>query len=138
MEKLLLALKTAGESLKSLVTKALHPLSDLMYHTFGVGQAMLNSTTGFLSGFVNDLPGALMGIGLTTALSAGITQVHYRRERDEIRELYREELAEKLGKRPKDVTDKDLDILAKGDSARGIEPNRTLAGILHKINKPYS
>ncbi|MDX1975414.1 MAG: hypothetical protein SFT92_07035 [Rickettsiales bacterium] len=74
-------------------------------------------------------------IGGVSAVSAGLTQMDYIHERKEIKNLYRDELAAKLRKSKDDLTDKDLQVLAKGDPAKGIQQNHTIAEALDKSRK---
>ncbi len=79
--------------------------------------------------------GVLVGLGLTTALSAALTQMSYNYKLHNIGQLYSEELEAKLGKPAGKLKDKDLEIIAKGDPSRGIEANKTIADALKKARR---
>jgi hypothetical protein len=96
--------------------------------------AVANGSGGGLAAFLGGW-GSILGVAITAAFSAGITQLHYRDELDEIKRLYEDEISEKLGKSVDKVTVKDLDLLGKGDPARGIAPNATIAEALGKAKK---
>lgn len=79
--------------------------------------------------------GNIIGLGAMGAICAAISQMDYRYALDEIKSLYRDEVAAKLGKSADGVTIKDLETLAKGDPEHGIEHNQVLADILDKQRK---
>lgn len=83
-------------------------------------------------GALGENMGTLLGLGAVGAIGAAVTQMDYRHQVHELLSVYRDELAAKLKKSPQSVTEKDLDIVAKGDPSRGIEANKTIADILHK------
>jgi len=74
------------------------------------GREAITLLGGASVGFGITLP-ALTTLGLTAAVSAGMTQMDYLHERDRLKEFYAQEIAAKLGK--KEVTDKDLTKLAE-------------------------
>ena len=67
------------------------------------------------------------GVGLAAVTGTLISQLEYRGQKEELRELYRKEIATKLGKSEKDVTMEDLEFLG--------ETNRTISGQLRKAKK---
>ena len=87
---------------------------------------MLRSATAFIGGWAGGNLLALVGVGTIGAISAGLTLMDHHKRLDLLAEDYAEEIAAKLKKNPKDVTRDDLDIIAKGDPSRGIEPNHAL------------
>lgn len=82
--------------------------------------------------------GGISGLAMGTAV-AGLSAYLAIRDHDkhlgEVKKLYSEEIAAQLGKNTKDLTSKDLDILANGDKQRGIEPNRTISDQLKKARR---
>lgn len=108
-----------------------------------MGEAIKGSTpvstiqgTGVAMGAAAGNSLAAIGVlGVTAALSAGLTQMDYVHKKNTIKNLYREELAAKLGKAADKVNSRDLELLAAGDHARGIEANRTVAEELKKAKR---
>ena len=92
----------------------------------GVGQEVASTVGASTLGFGLTLP-VITTLGLTAAVSAGLTQMDYRYKRNAIKQLYKEELAIKLKKPVNELTDQDLEMLARGDSLRGIGGNRVIA-----------
>lgn len=64
-------------------------------------------------------------------LSAVTNQIEYGAARGRVADFYHEELAAKLGKAPSAVRDDDIDVLAKGDPARGIPANKVIDDKIH-------
>src|SRR5579872_10393 len=95
--------------------------TDLLLHAGGkhVATGMIESSgaiTGTTAGFAALGSPVLLGaMGLTAAVSAGLTEVEYQHEKHALKRFYTEELAAKLNKSTDKVTDKDLQLLAKGD-----------------------
>lgn len=89
----------------------------------GADKAALASVTGTGASVAS----ALGGVGLTAAVSAGLSQMEYEHKKKDIKNLYREELASILGKSEKKVKDRDVDTLAKY--------NATLAEHMAKTKK---
>jgi len=79
--------------------------------------------------------GGLTMIGLTGGVSAGLVQMDYYHKRNNLKESYKDELSAKLKKRPGKVTAADLDTIAKGDPAKGIEGNRAIDEELRKSKR---
>jgi hypothetical protein len=72
----------------------------------------------------NTLVGVLT-LGAVGAVSAALTQMDYNHKKNNLKELYKDELAAKLGK-PKDkVTVSDLELLAKQNGTLGAELKRS-------------
>jgi len=69
----------------------------------------------------------LFALGLTAAISAGLTQMDYYHTRKKITDVYKEELAAKLKKPVNKVSANDLDTLAK--------ENHTFSEELHKAKR---
>lgn len=69
--------------------------------------------------------GGLVTIGLAAAVSAGLTQMDYYHRKDNLKELYKEEIATKLGKPAKKIGRDDLDTLGKGNRVIQEELNRS-------------
>jgi hypothetical protein len=67
------------------------------------------------------------GAAVTAALSAGIAQMEYENKRQDIKDLYKEEIAAQLGKSENKVRSGDLDTIAKA--------NRTVSEQLTKEKK---
>jgi hypothetical protein len=95
------------------------------------GANMLAGAAAFLAGDPSHLL-ALIGVAAIGAVSAGLTILRSNEKLDDLAEDYAEEVGKKLMKDPKRVTRHDLEIVAKGDPARGIEPNHVLAEKLSK------
>ncbi len=76
-----------------------------------------------------------VGISLASAASVMINQASYQSKRSSLREMYKDEVAAQLGKSPKKIKDKDIDLVAKGDPKNGIAGNKTIADELHKLVK---
>ncbi len=76
---------------------------------------------------------ALLTMGVVSGTSAALAQIHYRHEINNLIDNYRDELADKLKKSPRAITEKDLECLAKGSSRHGLQPNNVIAGQLRKI-----
>lgn len=79
--------------------------------------------------------GGLAAMGVVGAISAAMAQMDYRYSVSKMKELYRNEVAAKLGKPPKSVSDDDLFAAANGDPERGIEGNKIIAEELDKKKK---
>ncbi len=79
--------------------------------------------------------GVTMVMGLTAALGAGIAQMDYNHKRESVKRLYEDELEAKLGKPAAALTNKDLERIAKGDAAGGIQANKTIADSLSRAKK---
>jgi hypothetical protein len=71
--------------------------------------------------------GGMLVMGAMGVISAVVAQMDYRHGIHKMRELYKHEIAHKLDKPVKSVTDEDLYLLAEGDKEKGIEPNTILA-----------
>jgi hypothetical protein len=71
--------------------------------------------------------GGLVAMGVLGVISAVVAQMDYRHGIHKMREIYKHEIAHKLDKPVKSVTDEDLYLLAEGDKEKGIEPNGVLA-----------
>lgn len=97
----------------------------------GQGAKMLAGAAAFLAGDPTHLL-ALVGVAAVGAVSAALTIMRSNEQLDDLAEDYAEEVGKKLMKDPKRVTRHDLEIVAKGDPARGIEPNHVLAEKLAK------
>ena len=107
-------------------------------HFFGklaVSQAIIGSLGGAAAGIGLDNIFGPVGIGAAAAAGVMINQAGYQHRRAELREMYRDEAAAKLGKSPQKINDKDIETLAKGDSKRGIEGNKTIAEELQQLKK---
>jgi hypothetical protein len=92
---------------------------------------------------VGSFGGAAAGLGVLSNTAIGIaafaslimSQSSYRHRRAALYQMYKDEIAVKLGKEPGKVTAKDMDLLAKGNPEKGIEANKTLAEGLRKLKK---
>jgi hypothetical protein len=89
-------------------------------------------SAGAILGSLGPKLGVIAGVGLTTALSAALTQMSYNYQLHSMRKLYAEEMAAKLGKSVEQLNDRDLERLAKGDAAKNIPANKTIADALKK------
>lgn len=78
---------------------------------------------------------SVAGVSFAAAASVMINQAVYQHRRAELREMYKDEAAVQFGKSPKKITDKDIDLLAKGDQTRGIAGNKTIAEELSQSKK---
>lgn len=96
-------------------------------------EAVSTAVGGATAGFVNIF--SIVGIGLASAASVMINQATYQSKRTSLREMYKDEVAAQLGKSPKKIKDKDIDLVAKGDPKNGIAGNKTIADELHKLTK---
>lgn len=74
-------------------------------------------------------------IGIAAFASLIMSQSSYRHRRAGLYQMYKDEIAVKLGKEPGKVTAKDMDLLAKGNPEKGIEANKTIAEGLRKLKK---
>lgn len=79
--------------------------------------------------------GGLVVMGSVGVISAAVAQMDYRHEIAKMKELYRNELAAKLGKPAKSVTDDDLYDMAKGDPEKGIPGNKIIADEISQKRK---
>ena len=75
------------------------------------------------------------GIGFASIASAAINVIKYINLRSDVCDLYRDEIASKLGKSPEKVTVKDMDALAEGIPERGIPANKALAEELDNLRQ---
>lgn len=87
--------------------------------------------SGALGGFAG--LGPIIAVAGIAAVSAGTAVMDYFHEKREMLDLYREEIAAKLGKKVSQVTEKDLKILASGDVLAGVQSNHTIAEGLRDI-----
>lgn len=115
---------------------SLHVLNDGQAITHGLKGAFANMDK-FFTGSAGGAAavggiGGLAAMGAVGAISAAMAQMDYRHDIAKMKELYRHEIAAKLGKAAKSVTDKDLFLLARGDAKRGIEGNNILEEELGK------
>ena len=121
-------------------TSAGHHLTGSAAHT-GIEHAVLaandvtltSATAGFTTTVSSLWTG--FGVGLSAIASAIINVIKYKNMRSDIRELYQDEIASKLSKSPKQVTNQDMDALAAGIPERGIPANTILAEELDKLKK---
>ena len=77
----------------------------------------------------------VVGFGLTAAINASFSQASYNKHRRHIIKFYSDEFSAKLGKSSKELNKKDLDALARGDEAQGVEANRTVAQEIAKAKR---
>jgi hypothetical protein len=91
------------------------------------GPEIANQAGSLIAGLSPGTIAGLTTIGLSAAVSAGLTQMDYIHKRDNLKDLYKEELASKLRKTVDKVTTDDLDTLAK--------ENNTIAAQLQKTRK---
>jgi hypothetical protein len=80
-------------------------------------------------------PSLVIGVGVAAAASVMINQASYQSRRTFLREMYKDEVAAQLGKSPKKIKDRDIDLVAKGDPARGISGNKVIEDELSKLKK---
>lgn len=80
-----------------------------------------------IAGMASGTLGGVLLYGGFGVVSAAVNQIEYGAARGRIADFYHDELAAKLGKSKDNVRDDDIDILAKGDKAKGIAPNQTIA-----------
>jgi len=100
-------------------------------------EAMVNAPTHYIVTGAAALGSALgvLAMGAAGSIAALMVQLDHRHDLKNLLRMYDDELSSKLGKPKKDLKIEDLEILAKGDPALGIEPNKTLAEQLHKERK---
>ena len=97
-----------------------HPLAETLAtnpYLTGVGKSL-----GFGAG--EGIIG-MLAIGLTAAISAGLTLMDYNHKRDNLKDLYKEELSSLTGKAKDKITTADLDQLAKGNATIDEEIRRS-------------
>lgn len=87
------------------------------------------AATGFSSVF------SVATIGIASAASVIINYLGYNFQRTALRDLYKDEIAAHLKKDAKDVTNDDLDIVAKGNKESGIEANKTIAKEVSRLQR---
>lgn len=93
-----------------------------------------NNAGGAIAGISHGIA-TITTLGLASAVSAALTQLEYRREKKEIKELYKEELAAQLHKPERKLSPDDLGTLAKGDAARGVASSRVIGEALNKSRR---
>ena len=87
----------------------------------------------FLASMFGGTIGGVVLFGGFGALSAVTNQIEYNAERGKIADYYRDEIAAKLGKKPENVLDSDIDIIASGNQKLNIAANKVIAEeISHK------
>ena len=92
----------------------------------GTGIEVYLSNIGKALGFgTAESAAGVIAIGLTAAISAGLTIMDYNHKRGNLKELYKEELVSLTGKKPEKVTVSDLDTLAKNNAVLGEEIGRS-------------
>ncbi|MEZ5691334.1 MAG: hypothetical protein R3D71_06690 [Rickettsiales bacterium] len=72
-------------------------------------------------------------VGFVSAIGVILNQRSYDKRLKNLREMYKYEVGAKLGKIPDDVTNKDLQAVAKGDPEHGIAGNKTFSNFLKKL-----
>lgn len=75
------------------------------------------------------------GIGLASIASTAINVIKYINLRSDLCDIYRDEIASKLGKAPEKITVKDMDALAQGVPEKGIPANKALAEELDNLRQ---
>lgn len=95
------------------------------------------TTTGSMG---SNFAAAFGPVGIIFSALAGILigQANYKSKFAAVVDLYRDEAAAKLGKSPDKIREKDIELLAKGDPARGIAANKTIAEELDKMKHSRS
>lgn len=103
--------------------------------TYGAGKETALISGSAINGAIGGSAAAVGVLGLTGALSAGLTQMDFIHKKNTIKTLYKEEIAAKLAKSQDKVTLKDLELLAQGDALKGIAANRTFSDELKKAKR---
>lgn len=125
------ALATMGATTGTLSTAAFD--GTMASINSGTAAGAANAAGGIFAAF-NSVFG-LVGISVATAAGAVVNQMTYQSRRAYMRNTYKHEVGAVLGKSPEKVTDKDVDLVAKGDPQRGIEANKTIAAGIDKLKK---
>lgn len=100
----------------------------------GVGTAGVVSASGGISSAIEGVIG-IGAVSVAAAAGAVVSQMNYKNKRDHMREMYKHEVAAVLGKSPEKVTNKDVDLVAKGSPEDGIESNKSIAEGVDKLKK---
>lgn len=114
-------------TIHNVTTTGVHGFMEHGYHWLG---DLVGGSSGFFSASTLTL---VAGVAIAAVASSVINIVKHRNLRADIFDMYRDEIASKLGKSPSQVTSKDMDALAKGVPERGIEANQTIADELTKL-----
>lgn len=98
----------------------------------GVKHFILDGYGAAVAGLKGSSAPMVLALGAAAATSAALTQMDFEHERKEIKDLYRDEIAAKLHKSVGKLTNKDLEVLVKGNDVQGIDSNHTIAEAVHK------
>ena len=93
----------------------------------GIESSVAENSAAAMVGTTSGTMGGVVFYGAFGVLSAITNQIEYGAARGRIADFYHDELAAKLKKPKEKVVDDDIDILAKGDAAKGIPANHTIA-----------
>lgn len=101
----------------------------------GASSSTVGAASGAAGGVFAAFDGVLSVAALSVAAAVGavVSQMTYHSKRAYLREMYKHEVGATLGKSPEKVTDKDVDLVAKGDPERGIAANHTIAEGIEKL-----
>ena len=75
----------------------------------------------------------VFGVTIAAGISLVLNQINYQKKVSELKEMYKDEVGNQLGKSPNKVTDKDVELVAKGDPQNGLSGNKTIAEALRKL-----
>jgi hypothetical protein len=104
-------------------------------HAIGDNLAPLVASAGGAAAGLAPSLGQLAIVGGASGISAALVQLDYYHKKTSLVEEYKEELAMKLNKSPKDLSASDIDLIAKGDPKKGIVRNSVIAEELGKAKK---
>ncbi len=100
----------------------------------GAGTAGVVSASGGAAAALEGMLG-VTAVSVAAAAGAIVSQMNYKYRRDHLREMYKHEVGAVLGKSADKVTNKDIELVAKGSPEEGIEANKSIAEGLDKLKK---